>query len=488
MENNQFNQNEATDGYGGAIAIIISEINVFNNNVFIDNVDTSLSAGNTNNIYNESEEFKFDGIGIDKLSSNIHQDVLPYLDGVYNQFIALSNNNDITDLYPYLVTNDICYVNIDNTQLTKNGDSWDTAYNTIQECIDKLYENVVNGGEIWVKRGLYNPTDVPEWKQKINKNGPMHKSFIMREKIRIYGGFSGSETIRSQRNFNQNPTYLSCNIGNGLYCNQLINAADNSLIDGFIFIEVQYQPLLSHDHHRRRLANSLSIQQILSSTSTNIGGGIYSNSTTINVVNSIFYALFSSEKGGAVYCIGQQGENAQNIKSPTFINVAFIKNRANERGGGISADVSCNFICNYCIFDTNSCAKKGGGIYLDFDSNPSISNSIFINNYAFESGGCIAADGKSNVTFTNAEFDNNYAKWEGGCLYSGSGVSEGIIQGFIFNDNNYSFTNNYLNNSGIFGSGQNNIYGWPFSTILFKDGGEGINEENTTITSTQQII
>ena len=173
-----------------------------------------------------------------------------------------------------------------------SGTSWNTAYNSIQECINSL-ENNVNGGEIWVKSGIYNPTTVPQWKSNVGKNGQIHKSFDMKEKIRIYGGFSGTETSRSQRDFASNPTYLSCNLGNNVYCNQLINAADNSLLDGFVLLETQYQDITT----RRRLAFSLTIQEILSSTSGNSGGGIYSNSTTIKVVNSVFYALFSSGKG-----------------------------------------------------------------------------------------------------------------------------------------------------------------------------------------------
>eukprot|EP01083_Nonionella_stella_P218219 782716_1 len=128
-------------------------------------------------------------------------------------------------------------------------------------------------------------------------------------------------------------------------------AADDAIIDGFIFINAGYGIT------RRRLANSIDIQTVLSSTSDKVGSGIFSNSTTISVVNSIFYKLLSTGKGGAVYCIGLQGEIQ--IKYPTFINVKFLGNRAAIRGGAISADVECNFICKYCLFDSNSCSKKG---------------------------------------------------------------------------------------------------------------------------------
>ena len=141
-----------------------------------------------------------------------------------------------------------------------------------------------------------------------------------------------------------------------------------------------------------------------------------------------------------------RGPDHLNIKSPTFINVAFVGNRAIVCGGAISADVSCNFKCDYCLFEDNACGKKGGAIYLDFDADPDITNSEFINNRAYESGGCVAADGKSKVKFVNTKFINNSARMEGGCLYSGSGVSQNIDQGFEINTYEFPFSDTFEDN------------------------------------------
>ena len=227
---------------------------------------------------------------------SIYTDRISYMEDIYTTFTNL--NTDITDLYPFSSSTDLCYVDADNSQNNPSGSSWSDAFSTIQECIDSLS---TNGGEIWVKEGTYYPTDVPEWKTNIGKTGPQHRSFIMYENIRIYGGFDGSETVRENRNFYLNPTYLSCKIWTGprpddhVYCHQILNAADNSLVDGFIFIETQYEST----RRRRRLStdNALSPDIVISATSDEVGAGIYSNSTTINIVNSVFYALYSSSKG-----------------------------------------------------------------------------------------------------------------------------------------------------------------------------------------------
>ncbi len=111
-----------------------------------------------------------------------------------------------------------------------------------------------------------------------------------------------------------------------------------------------------------------------------------------------------------MYCIGLEDVPGCEpvTKSPTFVNVAFLGNRAVARGGAISADAQCDFVCEYCIFEENSCAKKGGALYLDFDCDPTFRNTEWRNNFAEESGGVIFEG--------TTKFINNSAVWEGGIL------------------------------------------------------------------------
>eukprot|EP01084_Bolivina_argentea_P268918 456899_1 len=299
LKRNQFTSNTANDK-GGAIVVNNAQ-STSTNNGFTANIANNDSTTNDN--YDETE-FLFTDID-DTLIFNITQE----LESLYNIW---NNMLDESNLYPFNSDNSLCYVDIDNNNNNKDGTSWIKAYNNIQECLEDLK---INGGEIWVKTGIYIPSTIPEWKQRIGKTTNMHLSFSMYDNIRMYGGFIGNENNRNQRNWRDNPTYLSCQVTNKVQCNQILNAADDTLIDGFIFINAGRGVI-----NRRRLANSLSINKILSSTASNPGAGIYSNSTTISVVNSIFYKLFTTGKGGAVYCIGLQGESGI-IKSPIFINV-----------------------------------------------------------------------------------------------------------------------------------------------------------------------
>eukprot|EP01083_Nonionella_stella_P181145 647897_1 len=425
---NTFRYNAAQRN-GAAIALINSE-SVSNGSVLV-----------SNDAYNETL------LPYDDINTTLSFNITAELHALY------STMQTETDVYPFTATDALCFVNGFNTNSIKNGSSWSHAFNDIQECLDGLR---TTGGDIWVRAGTYVPNTTPEWKRNLGETSNIHKSFSMYDNIRMYGGFTGTETNRTERNWRDNPTHLSCQLSSRLQCNQLINAADDTVIDGFIF-ENAGRGIIS----RRRLANSISVEEVLNSSPLRSGSGIVSNSTSLVVVNSIFHKLFSAGKGGAVYCIGMQGSSGIN-KAPTFMNVAFLGNRAAVRGGAISADAQCNFECKSCIFKRNSCSAKGGAIYLDFDCDPIITDSTFTSNYAMESGGCIAADGQSFTTFNGTNrFTSNAAQMEGGCLYSGSGVSIGTQQGFKFNHQAPIFTDNTIINR----VGHGDIYGWPYSII-----------------------
>jgi hypothetical protein len=281
-----------------------------------------------------------------------------------------------------------------------------------------------------------------------------------------------------------------------------MDAADNVIIDGFIFTGAVYdssregglidtltteEPIATEASSapQRRLAISTTsstvktLHSTLSSELSDItggrGGGIFSNGTNITVVNSIFYENLAV-KGGALYCIGYSDGGAL-YKSPTITNVAFIHNVA-VRGGAIMGDVYCEFECESCIFDSNIASEKGGAIYLDYFCDISVNNSQFLNNVAHESGGCVANDGFSYVLLSNDLFSNNDGKWEAGCLYGGSHIS---YSGTIF----YIVDSTFENNTAKYGFGD--IWLWADDGIVLKE-----NEEQTStltpMTTSGQIM
>ena len=84
---------------------------------------------------------------------------------------------------------------------TGDGSSWASACGTIQAGIDAAFPNLTanpystRGGEVWVKAGTYTPG--------------YPYSFILRRHVFVYGGFAGTESNLSYRNWSTNPTIVN---------------------------------------------------------------------------------------------------------------------------------------------------------------------------------------------------------------------------------------------------------------------------------------
>lgn len=73
-----------------------------------------------------------------------------------------------------------------------NGSSWANASNDIQAMITAA----TSGDEIWVAAGTYKPNAYPS--TCIGCSYPQDVTFHLKDSIRLYGGFVGTETLRAQ--------------------------------------------------------------------------------------------------------------------------------------------------------------------------------------------------------------------------------------------------------------------------------------------------
>ena len=93
----------------------------------------------------------------------------------------------------------IIYVNVSDNKGPFDGKSWSTAFKDLQDAIKASNA----GDQIWVAKGTYYPTE------SANRD----ISFILKEGVKLYGGFRGNETDIEQRNWIKYITTLSANIG-----------------------------------------------------------------------------------------------------------------------------------------------------------------------------------------------------------------------------------------------------------------------------------
>jgi predicted outer membrane repeat protein len=289
------------------------------------------------------------------------------------------------------------YVKWDATGLN-NGTSWANAYINLQSALSAAS----NGDDIWVAAGTYKPTTTTDRTISFNlKNG-----------VAIYGGFVGTETLRSQRNVQTNVTILSGDIGvagnnsdNSYHVVVGSNTDNTALLDGFT---VRDGNASSDDY----------------SSDISKGGGIYNNLGSPSIKNVIIdgnHATF----GGGMYNYGDPFFNQGKYYIPIVTNVVFSNNSANE-GGGMRNDNYSSPILTDVNFENNVAGRGGGGMENFNYCNPTLTNVTFKNNTASGGGGMMNWTGNNpvlkNVTFSgNLAYyavDGIPARGEGGGIYN----------------------------------------------------------------------
>jgi len=280
-----------------------------------------------------------------------------------------------------------------------NGLSWQTAFPSLQSALKKSQ----SGDEIWVARGTYYP-DASD----------RDVSFELKDNVAVYGGFAGKESALAERDIAKNQTILSGNIGKGDKTKNtvtIIKGANGAVLDGFTVCDAY-----STDKPRMHL-----VPADIKKNDMAVGGGMR-NFKVSPIVRNCTFKNNESPKGGAVYNV--QDATASQAQ---FINVAFLDNSAQIRGGAVSNDLGAMPLFINCRFTGNSCGDKGGAVYNDFAASPILLNCLIQSNRAVSAGG-IGNDGGSSPLLVNVTITGNQASSGlGGGLYQGTGANNDPI-------------------------------------------------------------
>ncbi len=312
----------------------------------------------------------------------------------YIQCISLICLSNIS----YSYASSIWYV-IPGFTHVSDGRSWQTAFHSLQIALHASH----SGDQIWVAKGIYYPD---------SQNRAV--SFQLKDNVAVYGGFKGNESQLSQRDFRKYETILSGNINKNDHSKNTITVvlgANDAVLDGFTISDA-YAKASPRLH---MTPEEITQGQVIS------GGGMRNFFTSPIVRNCIFKNNYSP-KGGAVYNLQKP-----NQKPAQFINVSFINNTAQLRGGAVSNDLGSMPIFINSIFIHNRCEDKGGAIYNDFGSSPKIINALIESNSAISAGG-LGNDGTSSPLLVNVTIHNNQAtNLMGADLYQGTGANNNPI-------------------------------------------------------------
>jgi len=256
-----------------------------------------------------------------------------------------------------LFAQNIIFVNLNVQGGQQNGKTWADAFPDFQQALLVAQE----GNEIWVAQGTYYPTTTTD----------RSKSFVLKQGVRIYGGFQGIEVEITQRDINIHETILSGNIGDPI-------GADNS-----------YHVLYGTALDSTTLIDGFTITKGMATgddlpSSNGWGGGLLlePSSDIYNTCPVIQNCRFSGNYaliGGAIHCPWEFG----NYVNPIIRNCQFVSNRAEQSGGGIyksgPAIIEKPFVIDHCMFYQNSAFYNSGGalFFTQTDNITEIQNCIF---------------------------------------------------------------------------------------------------------------
>jgi hypothetical protein len=250
----------------------------------------------------------------------------------------------------------VIYVDADATG-GGGGSSWTNAFMELADAL-ALAPSCPNVTQIWVAEGTYRPT----------AGADRSATFRMRSGLGIYGGFAGTEGVRSERDVSAHVTILSGDIGTPG------DASDNS-----------FHVVTGSDTDSTAVIDGFTV-----------AGGMAGGSTMDERMGAGFYS---------------------SAGSPTIANVEFRDNEAQEYGGGIWIANSNSKITNAIFRDNKS--SYGGGVFSGSGPAPALANVLFVGNEASQGGGGIFI--ASSLSLVNASFFGNSAGSGGGGIYNSGG-------------------------------------------------------------------
>ncbi|MBB3838358.1 hypothetical protein FHS57_002363 [Runella defluvii] len=287
-------------------------------------------------------------------------------------FNATGVNNTDMGAYEYQSSYSVCncignngivYVNA-SASGNNSGRSWADAYTDLQSALNGARNFPSCVSQIWVAAGTYKPT--ADASGNTSPADARMKSFVMVNGVAIYGGFNGTETQLTARNWRSNPTILSGNIGDtGIDTDNSYRVINNNftsgsplgntaILDGFI-VEKGY-------------ANG--------GFPLSLGAGMWNSNASPNIQNCVFRNNYAVSGGGMF------NDNS----SSSITNCLFLNNTATTAGAGISNGGATDMVrVVNCTFYGN----VGTTTINNQRSATSISNSIIWGNGGGVSGGTI---------------------------------------------------------------------------------------------------
>lgn len=268
----------------------------------------------------------------------------------------------------------IIYVDLNATG-NNDGTSWTDAYTDVQSALDDA-----DSDTIWVAQGTY----------------VGNYSHASSRKFYMYGGFNGTETSLSQRDWETNAVVFDGNANGSVF--DFFSHAGPSSIDGCT-IQNGFGSGAGIDANAADL-NLANIVFQNNDAGTSNGGAVQLSSFSDFTFDNVVFTGNSASDGGAL----DIGSDC----SSSFTNCEFTNNSATDDGGAIFNKSSC-YMSNV-VFSQNSSVGEGGAIYHQNDV-LEIYNTVFDDNSG--NGGSAIHNLFGELTASHVTFYGNQAAWKG---------------------------------------------------------------------------
>lgn len=260
------------------------------------------------------------------------------------------------------------FVDVNASLGMNDGSSWADAFTDLQVGIDAASAS----DSVFVAKGEYQPA--------------IGTAFMMKEGVKIYGSFQGTETSLTNRIFGTNIGDTSVLKGNGIQV--IINASLTaaSELDGF--------KITNGNGGMKNNASSPILRNLTVCGNVGVGttGGILNEAVSSPMLLNVTISGNSSDGiGGGMF---------NSYSSPTLINVVITGNTSLSYGGGIANDHGNPNLTNVTI--AGNSGAIGGALY-NYNSTSTIKNSIILGN----NSGITASAGSAILTNSLVQEESN---------------------------------------------------------------------------------
>lgn len=284
---------------------------------------------------------------------------------------------------------------------TNDGSSWANAYTDLQVALAASAGSV----EVWVKQGTYSG------------------GFTTTASVRLYGGFSGTETSRDARSTDPSLTVLS-----GMDTDRVLSVVgqvSTALLDCFTITAGRVSGFVDDGAAGAGLLVGFNVEMTVRNVrfsknfanmdgSVGAGMAIFDNAT-VNICCSSFLEneqTADAGTGGAIYVTGAGA-------TVNVFNSLFFGNAAGT-GGAIGMVEGSTVSIYASLFSKNTAIQVGGAIFAQNNTTVSVCDTEFTENStsgtnAFGSGGCMFAEA-SAATVQTCTFYGNVTSRFGGAI------------------------------------------------------------------------